>query len=653
VALFYLLTLYCVVRSAGAGKAAGWYVAAVLSCLLGMATKEVMVTAPIVVLLYDRTFLAGSFGEAWRRRWGVYAGLAATWGLLAYLILSTGLIGRATEMGAPDRWSYAWSQPGVILHYLRLSVWPHPLCLDYGWPAARTLGEVLPGLIAVGFLLLATVWGLVRRSPLGFLGAWFFLVLAPSSSIMPLKQMAFEHRMYLPLAAVVAAVVLSGSATCWTWGRRQPHRHRWLEISGGLLVATTCAVLGLLTYGRNIDYQEAVSIWAHTVAHAPNNAEAHNNLGVVLAGLGRGDEAIAHYRKALAIKPAYADAHNNLGVALAGRGPVEEAIAHYQEALESKPDFADAHNNLGIALMSNGQVDDAITHYQKALEIKPDFELAHNNLGIALVSHGQVDDAIAHYQQALGIKPDFAEAHNNLATALGQLGRHSEAITHCEKALKIKPDYAEAHFNLGSSLVQKGEVDEAIHHYKKGLEGRPGDATAHNNLGSALVGRGQVDEAIAHYQKALASKPDYAKARQNLAIVLELQGKPREAIVQWREAVRLQPGNIAILNRVACLLATHPDASLRNGAEAVALAQRAVQLLDGVDPTSLDTLAAAYAEAGRFPEAVQTAQRALALATQPNQQSLAESIKAKMQLYKAGTPFRETPSSPGTTPSPP
>ena len=170
-------------------------------------------------------------------------------------------------------------------------------------------------------------------------------------------------------------------------------------------------------------------------------------------------------------------------------------------------------------------------------------------------------------------------------------------------------------------------------------------------MANALAGRGQVDEAIAHYRKALEIKPDYAMARQNLAIVLELQGKPAEAIVQWREAVRLQPSNVAILNRMAWLLATQPDASLRNGAEAVELARRAMQLLGGADPSNLDTLAAAYAEAGRFPEAVQSAERALALATQQNQQSLAESIQAKIQLYKAGTPFRETALSPGGTPS--
>jgi hypothetical protein len=239
VGIFYLLTLYCVIRgAAGTAPDEGrgtnpvnhrsqvgncplwpslfWYAAALLACLLGMACKEVMVTAPLLVLLYDRTFLAGSFAAAWRRRWGLYLGLAATWALLAYLVLSTGLIGRQSEMGAPDAWGYARSQPGVILHYLRLSIWPRPLCISYAWPAAETLGEIVPGAIVVGALLAATIWGLASRRAWGFLGAWFFLILAPTSSIFPLNQLAFEHRMYLSLAAVVV-LAAAGGYVLWDW----------------------------------------------------------------------------------------------------------------------------------------------------------------------------------------------------------------------------------------------------------------------------------------------------------------------------------------------------------------------------------------------------------------------------------------------------
>jgi hypothetical protein len=243
---FYLLTLYCVIRGAAAvGQAFQpdaesanvrlesltypkkgdsppwpWYAAAALACLLGTACKEILITAPMMVLLYDRTLLAGSFTETLRRRWGLYVGLVATWGLLACLVFSTGLIGRQSEMGAPDAWSYARSQPGVILHYLRLSFWPGPLCMSYDWPVASTVGEILPGTIVVGLLLAATLWGVIWRKPWGCLGAWFFLILAPTSTIMPLNQLIHEHRMYLSLAAIAVLVVTGEHSMPGHAGRR-------------------------------------------------------------------------------------------------------------------------------------------------------------------------------------------------------------------------------------------------------------------------------------------------------------------------------------------------------------------------------------------------------------------------------------------------
>jgi Flp pilus assembly protein TadD len=224
-----------------------------------------------------------------------------------------------------------------------------------------------------------------------------------------------------------------------------------------------------------------------------------------------------------------------------------------------------------------------------------------------LVSREQIDEAIAHYQKALEVKPDYAEAHSNLGAALVLEKRLDEAIAHCQKALEIKPDYADAH----------------------------------NNLGIALANRKQFDEAITHYQKALQINPDYANARSNLDIVQSQWGELRKTLAGRRESLRSRPNDIALLNETAWVLATNPNASIRNGTEAVELAQRAVQLSDRREPAVLGTLAAAYAEAGRFPEAVQTARKALELATEQNKQSLAESVKAKIPLYKAGTPFRE------------
>jgi Flp pilus assembly protein TadD len=433
-----------------------------------MATKEVMVTAPVIVLLYDRTFLTGSFRQALQYRWKLYVGLSLTWGLLIYLVLSTALVLRLDEAGTSSPWSYAWSyaltQPGVILHFLWLSVWPTPLCLDYGWPVAKTLGEILPSILVVGLLLAITAWGLIGRKNWSFLGAWFFLILSPTSSIVPLGDVAFEHRMYLPLAAVITAVVFYGYLARQSLVRHQLIPEPTAKILGVCLVVLTASAMGILTYQRNNDYKSHVSIWQDTVLKAPNNHRPHNNLGLALFNKRQIDDAIKHYLEALRIRPDFAEAHSNLGIALAQMGQLDEAMGHLLEAIMVEPNSEGAHYNLGLVLFNKGEIDDAIKHYLEALRIRPDFAEAHSNLGFALFNKGRIDDAIEHYLEALRIKPDTAEAHNNLGFALFNKGRIDDAIEHYLEALRIRPNFAVAHNNLRAALYRKRDLSTAVRH---------------------------------------------------------------------------------------------------------------------------------------------------------------------------------------------
>ena len=630
--LFYLLTLYGLIRGATPERDCGfgiggwnkpyssfanpqspianrffWYLAAMLACLLGMATKEIMLTAPVVALLYDRTFLAGSFGSALRRRWGLYLGLAATWSLLIYLVLSTGLIYRGSELNYPSWWRYALTEPKAILHYLRAALWPYPLCVYYAWPVAESWREIWPALAMVGVCGLATIWALLKRPAWGFVGAWSFLILAPTSSIIPTRDVVFDHRMYLPLAAVLTLLVLDA----YTVGRSAVHsgliRSGTARVLGLCLLAVIGVPWGMLTVARNQCYRSVIDLWQDTLSKAPNNPFAHNNLGVSLAGLGQVDAAVVHFQRAFEIQPDYAEAHINLGNTLAGLGQIEGAIAQYQEAIHIQPNYALAYNNLGNALAGRGQVEEAIVQYQKAIHIRPEFAQAHYNLGNVLAGRGRIADATDHYERALENQPDYADAHNNLGFVLA----------HC------------------------GQIDAAIAHYQKALHVDPRCAAAHCNLGLTLAQRGQLDEAIAHYQTALAVKPGYADARRDLALVLSERQELLKSLAQRREAIRLRPDDAALINDTAWMLATNPNASFRNGAEAVELAQRALQLSGGNEPARLGTLAAAYAEAGRFPEAVQAAQRALALAASQANSTLASTISARIGLYRAGLPYRD------------
>jgi len=410
--LFYLLTLYWVIRGAESGWPNIWYISSVASCLLGMASKEVMVSAPLIVLLYDRTFLGGSFTEAWRRRWRLYLALAATWIPLAYLVITTGTRGGTAGIGAGMAWpAYALTQFQAIPHYLRLCFWPQPLVFDYGTGLAGDVGDVLPGALIVTVLLIGTAVALRRWPSVGFLGAWFFAILAPTSSVVPVaSQTIAEHRLYLPLAAVIAAAVLGAFAL----GKRLLNHQQGVALAS-MAGATVVILFSWLTIQRNRDYHSSFSIWQDTVDKCPDNPRAHDNLGIALREQGRLPEAIDQYEQALRLRPDDAQTRYNLGIALLPLGRTQEAIELWEQALQIKPDLAEAHYNLGNAMFQTGKVPEAIHHYEQALLIKPDLAEAHYNLAVVLEQAGQLQQAIQHYQQALQITPDYLKARSALA----------------------------------------------------------------------------------------------------------------------------------------------------------------------------------------------------------------------------------------------
>jgi tetratricopeptide (TPR) repeat protein len=457
------------------------------------------------------------------------------------------------------------------------------------------------------------------------------------------------------------------------------------------------------------EYSAAVPEWGKALAMSPDDARAHNNFGLTLAGAGRTDEAIVQYQKALAIRPEYPEAHNNLGIALANTGHADQALDHYRQAVEANPGYAEARSNLGIALVQQGRLSDAIEQFEAALAIRPDYAEAHNNLAIALAAEGRLDEAVDHYLKAIDSNPGYTDAHNNLGAALARQGKFDEAIVHFRKALELNPAYAGAEVNLGLALLtqgkfeeaiphlqkaltagpetvdlhndlamalaEKGQLDEAIPHFERALVLAPGNVDAHVNLARAYAAKQQFDQAIPHYQKALDANPDSAELRSQFALALargnrmveaiqqferalELspdlvdanyylgvalitQGQGGDGLAHWRKALRKDPDNLQVLNDTAWVLSTSSDDKLRNGTEAVTLAEHAVQLTSGREPAVLATLAAAYAEAGRFDQAVETEQRATDLAAQQGDASMAVTLRARLEQLKAKTLIRQ------------
>jgi len=537
--LFYLLTLYCFIRgSEGDGgalsssapprgapadeKAASpmslvWLGLAWLACLFGMATKEVMASAPIMVLLYDWLFVSGTFRGAWRRRGAWYVALAATWILLAHFVLSNSGRGNSVGFGLGiSWWAYALTQFPAIVHYLWLSAWPHPLIFDYGAEWVAHPWSAAPDIAIVAILAVASLIALWRRSAFGYLGAWFFAILGPTCLAPSNRQTLAEHRMYLALAAVIVAGVLVLSA--WRVTRRA---------SPGLFLLAAL-VFCVLTFRRNEIYHTPLALWSDTVAKRPENPRAQENLGGALLDAGRIDEAVPHYEMAIRINPTQAQARFNFANLLVRLGRRPEAVAEYETTLRLEPDLFGAHINLGLVFEQAKRLPEAIAQFQTALRLQPDSAAAHDDLGDALLGSGHIREAMGEFQRAVQLQPDFTPALDHLGTVLVQNGQNEPAIEYFARALRANPGDADAHYNLGIALVQTNHLAEAMSHFDEAARLKPGDADAQVGLAFALAQAGRIPEAIAHCRAALAINPGSASARELLGNLLS-QGSPGSA----------------------------------------------------------------------------------------------------------------------------
>jgi tetratricopeptide (TPR) repeat protein len=463
-ALLLALTLYAAIR---AWRSRAWAAVAVAACALGMGTKEGMVVAPLIVFAWDWCFGAPQpVAAQLKSRIPLYAGLAASWALLAVVVsVDARPLSAGFGFDSWPWWRYLVTQSVVIVHYLRLAIWPNALVIAYMWPAATIAQAALPSVV-LATALTFSVWALWRRHAAGFAGVGFFLLLAPSSSVLPIvTEVAADHRMYLPLA-VLAAAAVSGSAA--VLARRMPRaRAAAVSLAGALVIAVPLAIA---TDTRNATYASEIGLWF--------------------------------------------------------------------DAVQKRPGDATAHNVYGALLLRSGQARAAINDLTRAIELEPDFAEAHANLGEALEIEGDLAPAITHLERALAINPFRVSAFEPLARAYDAAGQRADA-------------------------------------------------------GAA-------------YLKVLDQRPD----------------------------------DVALLNRTAWIFATAPDAAARNGAQAVVLSEHAVALTGGADATSLDTLAAAYAEVARWDDAIRAGERALDLARRRGDRLYPAELMTRLDRYRRHQPIR-------------
>ncbi len=432
--LFYLATLYFSCR----GRPA----LSVAACALGMATKEVMVTAPLMVLLYDRTFVSGSFHTAWMRRRSFYLALATTWLILAALVLGAGNRGGTIGIAAGvTPWEYALCQSRALIHYARLALWPSPLVFDYGADFV-SFSAALPYALVVVAMLAATVFALWKRPAPGFLGAWFFVILAPTSSFVGgTRQMLAEHRIYLSLAALTVFAALVA--------QRYLGRRFWVA------TLAVSAALGAATVHRNADYASELSLYRDTAAKRPENGFARYNLGELYAAAGQHAEAVTEFAASVRLLPNAAHAHFNLANSVAALGRPTEARTHFGDALRIDPNYAKAHFNLGNLLLAIGDKAAARDHFRRVIALEPDHLEARTNLGGALLELGRVDEAREQLAHVIRARPDSVEAHYGLGNAFLLQKKYPEAAREFEIVLRLRPDLAIASERLEFVRRQK------------------------------------------------------------------------------------------------------------------------------------------------------------------------------------------------------
>jgi Flp pilus assembly protein TadD len=443
-AFCYLATLYCSLRYWASNnfplQRAAWLTLATISCLAGMASKEVMVSAPLIVLLFERTFIIGSLAGALRKSWPLYTALAATWILLLGLSAGSPHSGAAGFALGPPAYIWWFTQAKILWLYLKLVIWPSPLLIHYQLPYVAMPLEaclyVLP-LVFLGAGILVLLW---RNTPLGFLGTWMLAILAPTFVIPVVTEMAAERRMYLPLAALVVLIVVGGYQLAKSKSRQQsrsrgsaaPVRPAAIAIPT-LVIAIAC---GLASVHRLQAYEEPLELWRQVLRWQPQNKTAHLAIGQYLDGAGDSAAALPHFREAVRLDPELAQARFNLGVVLMKTNAYNEAATEFAAGVQLSPTDVRMQNNLAASLVLAGRNEEAITAVRAALVLFPNDWTFYNTLGEAQKNLGRHVEAIEAYQEALRLNPDALDLYNDIADNYFQINRPEPAIAALHRGLE-------------------------------------------------------------------------------------------------------------------------------------------------------------------------------------------------------------------------
>jgi tetratricopeptide (TPR) repeat protein len=699
--LFFGLTLWS--YAAYAEQEFSWprYLRVVAMFVLGLLSNPILVTVPLVLLLLDYWPLgrwqgagsggqgegtteqgagsgghgeetAGSRSSLFVEKVPLFA-LSAASGVVAYLVQKS-----AGEL--PEAVGPLLRLQTILLgyaRYLKLLVWPFDLAVDY--PRDREV--LLAATVMCGLALLAVSAVLIacrRRCPYLFVGwFWFLILLAPVSGVMTLGDQAVADRYtYLSLTGLFVSLVWGVAAIAEVReakrdgarkkGKKEEKEHRAKaaaaahlpkgatpspparlpkgeggEVPWGAWVVAA-VVLGFFSIRSILQastWSDNEVLYRHALDVSQNSYLCHTNYGVVLLRQNKGAEALEQFNTALRIKPGYYMAMTILGTIEWQRGRLPEAIDDFKKAIAGRPDYAAAHSGLAAAYVIAGKLADAEEESRQALGINPDSFQAEESLAQALWGQHRAEEALPHYRRAVELAPELADLHRRLGEALFQTGAYEEGIAECKKAIELKPDDVDAHHELAMMYHTLGRLQEAFDEWKIVRAKQPSNIAAVKGMGRVLVKAGRGADAIPYLQAALSGEPRDIESRRYLALAYIAAKQADKAKTELREVLKRDPQEITAINTLAWVEATAPDAALRDGKDALELAGKAAALTKTPLPNVLDTMAAAYAEAGRFKEAVETARKAKKAADEGK--GRIDGLDARIKLYEAGKPFRD------------
>jgi tetratricopeptide (TPR) repeat protein len=645
-AFFFMLTLWAYVRyvhqstvPAAASTfqrftfhASRYYWLAVLFFALGLMSKTMVVTLPLVLLLLDywplQRFNASTLQRLLVEKIPFFVLSAAA---CVTTILAQSTAGAAYSV-PPLPWRIANAFVSYA-DYIGGLFYPMGLAVFYPHPGNHLpLWKVGVSVLILAIISLGVILGRRNRPWLVVGWLWFLGMLVPVIGIVNSGDHARADRYtYLPQ---IGLGILVAWGVAELLGRAALPRRRLLL---GSAVGVTLAALLAVAHVQTGYWKDSVTLWVHTLACTSNNRFALDNYGMALVSQHKWAEARQQFELALQVAPQDAESHNDLGLVLAAQGDVSGAIQHYQRALELKPAYAGARVNLGVALAAQGNLPEAMRQYELALQLEPDSAEAHYNLGNVLARQGNLPEAIRHFEQALQLQPDLADARLNLGLALAQEGKPDQAIQVYAQALQLDPNSAKTHYNLGKVFAQEGKLDEAIREFERALQLTPAEPAIHVSLGFALAAQGHFNEAIEHYEQALQLNPNSLEAHSGLAAALATQGNWAEAVQHGERAVQLAPNLAATHLNLANLLSMQGKI-----AEAIPHFERALQLNPDYAKAHFN-LAAALAHEGRLADALPHFQQALELATAQGDLALAQAARQRLQSYPPPPPPTPTP----------